>query len=135
MMSTRLKQIVSIFPVLIILSVASFLLSSSGISSTWMAGQKDHYMTPVKIVVTTNDHNPGHDDSQAASVKQLQECSLKKQWRPTNTSASSACPKAWPLALNGVGCCNKKIASIAYTSENHNSSGGGGRFNRRVSDG
>lgn len=91
-----------------------------------MAGQKDHYMTPVKIVVTTNDHNPGHDDSQAASVKQLQECSLKKQWRPTNTSASSACPKAWPLALNGVGCCNKKIASIAYTSENHNSSGGGG---------
>mmetsp|Transcript_26305 Transcript_26305/g.40203 ORF Transcript_26305/g.40203 Transcript_26305/m.40203 type:complete len:441 (-) Transcript_26305:139-1461(-) len=108
----KFNQIVSTFSVLIIVTVASFLLSNSDISN-WMAGQKDHYMMIV------------NDDSKA-SVKEMQECSLKKQWRPAN-STSSTCPKAWPLASNGVGCCNKEIASFAYTSENHhNSSSGGG---------
>ena len=90
----KFNQIVLPFSVLIIVTVASFLLSNSDISN-WMAGQKDHHMMTV------------NDDSKA-SVKIMQECSLKKQWRPAN-STSSTCPKAWPLASNGVGCCNKEI--------------------------
>ena len=63
---------------------------------------------------------PGHDYSWTDELKHIQECSLKKQWRPTN-STSSACPKAWPLPSDNMPCCDKGIASIEYTYENQSS--------------
>ena len=108
MITSTKKQHVILKILIAIATILHYKLDLNSIGGAWKITNSS------RMVDSTKDHNHGIDRG----------CSLKKQWGTSisNSNVSLTCPEAWPIPSSGMRCCNKMIASVAYTSKIQNNS-------------